>query len=68
MHRTLSRLLTSFALVGFLAMIGAASGCGESSTSNAPMDEETKKVDQGVQNGMKEFMQSKQQGKGAAKK
>ncbi len=68
MHRNFSRLLASFAVMGFVAMLGAASGCGEASTSNAPMDAETKKVDQGVQNGMKEFMQSKQQGKAAVKK
>ena len=44
-------------------MAGASSGCGEQKTDNAPLDPEAQKVNEGVQGGMKEFMQSKTQPK-----
>jgi hypothetical protein len=51
-------------MAGFLAMVGATSGCGESKTDNAPLDPEAQKINEGAQGGMKEFMQSKNQSKG----
>jgi hypothetical protein len=63
-----SRALAALTLSGFLVGIGAWSGCGpDNSTSDAPLDPEAKKIDSGVQGGMKEFMQSKQQPKGKSK-
>ncbi len=64
MRRLGSRVLTTFAMLGFLVTIGAVSGCDSgNTTSDAPLDAEAKKLDSGVQGGMKEFMQSKQQHK-----
>jgi hypothetical protein len=50
-----------------LLAAGALSGCGESSVSDAPLSEEAKKADQGVQDGMKAFMQQKTQPKAKSK-
>jgi hypothetical protein len=60
--------LTAAAVAGFLAMVGATSGCGESKTDNAPLDPEAQKINAGVQDGMKGFMQSKTQPKGKTSK
>ncbi len=49
-----------------LLTLGVTSGCGDTPT-NAPLTEEAKKVDQGVQNGMKDFMQQKTQSKAKTK-
>lgn len=68
MRIAVDRLLRATAPLGLAAFLFAASGCGDSQTSQVPPDEETKKIDQGVQNGMKEFMQSKTQSKTATKK
>jgi hypothetical protein len=68
MQRLSSRVSAVFALSTFLAATLALSGCDSGNgTSTAPMDEATKKVDTGVQGGMKDFMQSKQQPKAKAK-
>jgi hypothetical protein len=55
-------------MAGFFAMVGASSGCGEQKTDNAPLDPEAQKVNEGVQGGMKDFMQSKNQPKGKTSK
>lgn len=50
-----------------LPLLVASSGCGGDSGTNAPLDEATKKADQGVQDGMKAFMQQKTQPKSKSK-
>jgi hypothetical protein len=57
--------LGTLSLYGFLAL-GALSGCSDSATE-APLSEEAKKADQGVQDGMKAFMQEKSKGKAKTK-
>ena len=49
-----------------IGSLGVSSGCGESN-STEPMSAETKKADQGAQDGMKEFMQGKNKPKGKSK-
>jgi hypothetical protein len=68
MRRVASRVMSTLTVAGYLAVIGASSGCGDDKTGNAPMDAETKKVDQGVQDNMKSFMQSKSQPPGKTAK
>ncbi len=47
--------------------LGFSSGCGGDSGTTAPLTEEAKKVDEGVKNGMKDFMQQKSQPKAKTK-
>jgi hypothetical protein len=60
--------MTAVAMAGVLALVGASSGCGEQKTDNAPLDPEAQKINEGVQGGMKDFMQSKTQPKGKTSK
>jgi hypothetical protein len=60
-----------FASMGTLCLyllpaLGALSGCGDS-VGEAPLSEEAKKADQGVQDGMKAFMQQKSKPKSKSK-
>jgi hypothetical protein len=68
MRPLVTRCLTSAAIAGVLAMAGASSGCGEQKSDNAPLDPEAQKINEGVQDGMKGFMQSKTQPKGKTSK
>ncbi len=68
MSRFASRVLATLSMAGGLALIGASSGCEGEKAANAPMDVETKKVDQNVQDNMKSFMQQKSQPPGKTKK
>ncbi len=63
MRRFASRVLAMFLVAGYLTVIGASSGCDGQKTSDAPLDAETKKVDENIQNNMKDFMQGKTQTK-----
>lgn len=68
MQKIAGRGLSALTLSGFLVAMAAAAGCdGGTTISDAPLDAEAKKIDQGVQGGMKEFMQSKQQPKPKSK-
>ncbi len=61
------RLVTLGTLALFtLGCLGVSGGCGESN-STEPMSAETKKADQGAQDGMKEFMQGKNKPKAKSK-
>ncbi len=61
-------------LLGFVVVLGSAcvlgfvAGCGESGDgTQVQQSPEAKKADQGIQDGMKEFMNSKTQPKAKAK-
>jgi hypothetical protein len=66
MRRLKTVSLGTLSLYAFLSL-GALTGCGDSSTTNAPLSEEAKKVDQKVQDGMKAYMQEKSKGKPKSK-
>ena len=68
MRRTASRVLTMLSVAGYLTVIGASSGCDGQQSGDAPLDAETKKVDQNIQDNMKSFMQSKTQPQGKTSK
>ncbi|MHB1561700.1 MAG: hypothetical protein ACYC61_29980 [Isosphaeraceae bacterium] len=68
MRRIASRILTTLSVAGYLTVIGASSGCNDQGASDAPLDAETKKVDQNIQDNMKSFMQSKTQPQGKTSK
>lgn len=67
MRPLVSRCITAVTMAGVLAIVGASSGCGDQKTDNAPLDPEAQKVNEGVQGGMKEFMQNKTQPKSQPK-
>lgn len=68
MRRIASRVLAMLSVAGFLTVIGASSGCDGQGSNDAPLDAETKKADQNIQDNMKAFMQSKSQPEGKTSK
>ena len=63
-----SVVLGFVAVLGSTCVLGFVGGCGEGSdTTQVQQSPEAKKADQGVQDGMKEFMQGKTGSKAKAK-
>ena len=60
-------VLGAFLFVAGAGVCGTMTGCSDSGTSEATVTAESKKADQNLQNGMKEFMKGKGKTKAPAK-